>query len=155
MYMPRFNADVQKQKPTRRDTMKSGVNTIDSKKPLTKQELITSNIKLLIKQLEAGTSRPDLGKLGLYYAALTTIMYRSLVIITFIPAERRVCVRLGHFIDLLDSTVQRVEAWDLRDMADVASTKYSFCPARTRRPPKSKAIRPLGSWGPSWWVPLP
>jgi hypothetical protein len=30
--------------------------TIDSKKPTTKQELITANIKLLIEQLEAGKS---------------------------------------------------------------------------------------------------
>ena len=29
---------------------------IDSRKPLTKQELITANIKLLIEQLEAGKS---------------------------------------------------------------------------------------------------
>jgi hypothetical protein len=61
MYMPRFNADVQKQKPTRRDTMSSNANTdnvtaIDSKKPSTKQELIAANIKLLIEQLEAGKS---------------------------------------------------------------------------------------------------
>jgi hypothetical protein len=61
MYMPRFNADVQKQKPTRRDTMSSSANThnvtaIDSKKPSTKQELIAANIKLLIEQLEAGKS---------------------------------------------------------------------------------------------------
>ena len=61
MYMPRFNADVQKQKPTRRDTMSSNANTnnvtaIDSKKPSSKQELIAANIKLLIEQLEAGKS---------------------------------------------------------------------------------------------------
>jgi len=61
MYMPRFNADVQKQKPTRRDTMSSNAKTdnitaIDSKKPSTKQELIAANIKLLIEQLEAGES---------------------------------------------------------------------------------------------------
>ncbi len=31
-------------------------NIIDSKKPLSKQELITANIKLLIEQLEAGKS---------------------------------------------------------------------------------------------------
>ncbi len=30
--------------------------TIDSKKPLTKQELIAANIKLLIEQLKAGHS---------------------------------------------------------------------------------------------------
>jgi hypothetical protein len=34
----------------------NNVATIDSKKPLTKQELITANIKLLIEQLEAGKS---------------------------------------------------------------------------------------------------
>jgi hypothetical protein len=62
MYMPRFNADVQKPKPTQgADTMSSKANTdnltaIDSKKPLTKQELIAQNIKLLIEQLEAGKS---------------------------------------------------------------------------------------------------
>jgi hypothetical protein len=34
----------------------ANVTAIDSKKPLTKQELITANIKLLIEQLEAGQS---------------------------------------------------------------------------------------------------
>lgn len=34
----------------------AATTTIDSKKPLTKQELITANIKLLIEQLEAGKS---------------------------------------------------------------------------------------------------
>ncbi|MBB5064929.1 ArdC family protein [Granulicella mallensis] len=34
----------------------ANVTAIDSKKPLTKQELITANIKLLIEQLEAGKS---------------------------------------------------------------------------------------------------
>ncbi|MEG9433564.1 ArdC family protein [Terriglobus sp. ADX1] len=34
----------------------NNVTTIDSKKPLTKQELIAANIKLLIEQLEAGKS---------------------------------------------------------------------------------------------------
>jgi len=61
MYMPRFNADVQKQKPTQGEaTMSSNANTtitaIDSKKPFSKQELIAANIKLLIEQLEAGHS---------------------------------------------------------------------------------------------------
>src|SRR6201994_1377936 len=36
--------------------MSSAANTIDSKKPTTKQELITANVKLLIEQLEAGHS---------------------------------------------------------------------------------------------------
>jgi hypothetical protein len=36
--------------------MSSAANTIDSKKPTTKQELITANIKLLIEQPEAGHS---------------------------------------------------------------------------------------------------
>jgi N-terminal domain of anti-restriction factor ArdC len=42
----------------RRETMSSAATTaaIDSKKPTTKQELIASNIKLLIEQLEAGHS---------------------------------------------------------------------------------------------------
>jgi len=62
MYMPRFNADVQKQMPKRgADTMSSTAATnnvaiIDSKKPSSKQELIAANIKLLIEQLEAGHS---------------------------------------------------------------------------------------------------
>jgi hypothetical protein len=40
------------------NTMSStaNINTMDSKKPNTKQELITANIKLLIEQLEAGKS---------------------------------------------------------------------------------------------------
>ena len=36
--------------------MSSAATTLDSKKPTTKQELITANIKLLIEQLEAGHS---------------------------------------------------------------------------------------------------
>jgi hypothetical protein len=36
--------------------MSSAANTIDSKRPTTKQELIAANIKLLIEQLEAGHS---------------------------------------------------------------------------------------------------
>jgi hypothetical protein len=38
------------------NTMSSTATTIDSKKPNTKQELITANIKLLIEQLESGHS---------------------------------------------------------------------------------------------------
>jgi hypothetical protein len=57
MYMPRFNADVQKAKPQGAATMTTTATTIiDSKKPNTKQELIAANIKLLIEQLEAGQS---------------------------------------------------------------------------------------------------
>ena len=33
--------------------------TFDSKKPTTKQELITANIKLLVEQLEAGHTKPS------------------------------------------------------------------------------------------------
>lgn len=39
-----------------RNAITDNVATIDSKKPLTKQELIAQNIKLLIEQLEAGKS---------------------------------------------------------------------------------------------------
>jgi len=62
MCMPRFHAEMQKQMPTKgADTMSrnattDNITTIDSKKPLTKQELIAANIKLLIEQLEAGKS---------------------------------------------------------------------------------------------------
>jgi hypothetical protein len=62
MYMPRFNAEVQKQMPTKgATTMNSAatnnnVTAIDAKKPNTKQELIAANMKLLIEQLEAGHS---------------------------------------------------------------------------------------------------
>ncbi len=54
MYMPRFYAEVQKPNQGA-NTMKT-IATIDSKKPNTKQELIATNIKLLIEQLEAGHS---------------------------------------------------------------------------------------------------
>jgi hypothetical protein len=43
MYMPRFNADVQRPKP-RSNTMNNNVANIDSKKPTSKQELIAANI---------------------------------------------------------------------------------------------------------------
>ena len=59
MYMPRFNADVQKQSDQGANTMRHSpynIATIDRKKPDTKQELIAANIKLLIEQLEAGRS---------------------------------------------------------------------------------------------------
>jgi len=39
-----------------RNATTDNITTIDSKKPLTKQELIAANIKLLIEQLEAGKS---------------------------------------------------------------------------------------------------
>ena len=55
MYMPRFNADVQKHKPKGADTMKTAI-IAESKKPAQKQELIVANVKLLIEQLEAGHS---------------------------------------------------------------------------------------------------
>ena len=55
MYMPRFNADVQKTKPKGADTMKTAI-IAESKKAAQKQELIVANVKLLIEQLEAGHS---------------------------------------------------------------------------------------------------
>ncbi len=57
MYMPRFNADVQKPKQGA-NTMNTTqtIATIDSKKTNSKQELIAANFKLLIEQLEAGHS---------------------------------------------------------------------------------------------------
>ena len=36
--------------------MSTAATTINSKKPVTKQELIVANVKLLIEQLEAGKS---------------------------------------------------------------------------------------------------
>jgi hypothetical protein len=59
MYMPRFNAEVQKPNPKEKDTMSNQANNvtaIDTKKPTTKQELVAANVKLLIEQLEAGKS---------------------------------------------------------------------------------------------------
>ena len=46
MYMPRFNADVQKPKAKGANTMQTA-STIESKKPAQKQELIAANITLL------------------------------------------------------------------------------------------------------------
>jgi hypothetical protein len=56
--MPRFNADVQKQMPTRRDTMKTTAKTeiLDTNEPKTVREVIAENVELLIDQLEAGHS---------------------------------------------------------------------------------------------------
>jgi hypothetical protein len=53
--MPRFHAELQTPMQGAK-SMTTAATTIDSKKPLTKQELITANIKLLIEQLEAGKS---------------------------------------------------------------------------------------------------
>ena len=57
MYMPRVYAEVQKpnQGANTMNTIEN-IATINSKKPHTKQELIASNVKLLIEQLEAGHS---------------------------------------------------------------------------------------------------
>src|SRR6202044_3886060 len=55
MYMPRSTRTCKSKCRQGADTM-SSTTTNDSKKPLTKQELITANIKLLIEQLEAGQS---------------------------------------------------------------------------------------------------
>jgi hypothetical protein len=57
--MPRFNAEVQKQKPTNGDTMhtQDNVTSLSSTpKPQTAKEVIAANVKLLIEQLEAGHS---------------------------------------------------------------------------------------------------
>jgi hypothetical protein len=57
--MPRFNADVQKPKPTNGDTMNTQDNVTSlssTPKPQTAKEVIAANVKLLIEQLEAGHS---------------------------------------------------------------------------------------------------
>jgi hypothetical protein len=58
MYMPRPTRTCKSQNPKGENAMSSIATTtaIDSMKPLTKQELITANIKLLVEQLEAGKS---------------------------------------------------------------------------------------------------
>ena len=63
MYMPRFNADVQKPKPKEKDTMTTtGSVTPISENPKqpqqrqTARELIAANLQSLIEQLEAGKS---------------------------------------------------------------------------------------------------
>jgi hypothetical protein len=63
MYMPRFNADVQKPEPKGKDIMTptSTVTPISEnpKQPQQRQtakEMIAANIKCLIEQLEAGKS---------------------------------------------------------------------------------------------------
>jgi hypothetical protein len=69
MYMPRFNADVQKPEPTGEDTM-SNVTTTNNvtaisenpkqpqqpQQPPTAREIVAANVKELIAQLEAGRS---------------------------------------------------------------------------------------------------
>jgi hypothetical protein len=54
--MPRVYAELQQPMQGANTMTTAATTTIDSKKPLTKQELITANIKLLIEQLEAGKS---------------------------------------------------------------------------------------------------
>jgi hypothetical protein len=57
--MPRFNAEVQKPKPTNGDTMNTEANVTSlpsTPKPQTAKEVIAANVKLLIEQLEAGHS---------------------------------------------------------------------------------------------------
>ncbi len=58
MYMPRFNADVQKQMPTGKgaDTMSSADTTSNNNQPKTAKEVIAANVQSLIEQLEAGHS---------------------------------------------------------------------------------------------------
>ena len=58
MYMPRFNADVQKQMPTGKgaDTMSNTATTSNNSQPKTAKEVIAANVQNLIEQLEAGHS---------------------------------------------------------------------------------------------------
>ncbi len=58
MYMPRFNADVQKQMPTGKgaDTMSNTATTSSNNQPKTAKEVIAANVQSLIEQLEAGHS---------------------------------------------------------------------------------------------------
>jgi hypothetical protein len=53
MYMPRFNADVQKPNP--RNTMSSAA-TSNNNQSKTAKEVIAANVQSLIEQLEAGHS---------------------------------------------------------------------------------------------------
>jgi hypothetical protein len=60
--MPRFNADVQKPKPTEAAPMNPTISPTlpasasEKRKPATSKELIAANIQSLIEQLEAGHS---------------------------------------------------------------------------------------------------
>ena len=58
MYMPRFNADVQKQMPTGKgaDAMSNTATTSSNNQPKTAKEVIAANVQSLIEQLEAGQS---------------------------------------------------------------------------------------------------
>jgi len=57
MYMPRFNADVQKQKPTKgADAMSNTATTSSNNQPKTAKEVIAANVQNLIEQLETGHS---------------------------------------------------------------------------------------------------
>lgn len=57
MYMPRFNADVQKQMPTKgADAMSNTATTSSNNQPKTAKEIIAANVQSLIEQLEAGHS---------------------------------------------------------------------------------------------------
>jgi hypothetical protein len=57
MYMPRFNADVQKQMPTKgADAMRNTATTSSNNQPKTAKEVIAANVQSLIEQLEAGHS---------------------------------------------------------------------------------------------------
>ena len=95
MYMPRFNADVQKQMPTGKgaDTMSNTATTSNKSQPKTAKEVIAANVQSLIEQLETGQSYA----LTAYLNAMSLFHNYSLGNILEIARQRPDAIRVAGF----------------------------------------------------------
>ncbi len=94
MYMPRFNADVQKQKPTKgADAMSNTATTSNNNQPKTAKEVVAANVQSLIEQLEAGHS----DALTAYLNAMSRFHNYSLGNILEIARQRPDAMRVAGF----------------------------------------------------------
>jgi len=95
MYMPRFNADVQKQMPTGKgaDIMSNTATTSNNNQPKTAKEVIAANVQSLIEQLETGQSYA----LTAYLNAMSLFHNYSLGNILEIARQRPDAIRVAGF----------------------------------------------------------
>jgi hypothetical protein len=95
MYMPRFNADVQKQMPTGKgaNTMNSAATSSNNNQPKTAKEVIAASVQSLIEQLEAGHS----DALTAYLNAMSRFHNYSLGNILEIARQRPDAARVAGF----------------------------------------------------------
>jgi hypothetical protein len=129
--MPRFNAEVQKPKPTNGDTM----NT----QPQTAKEVIAANVKLLIEQLEAGHSEG----LTAYLDAMGRFHNYSFGNILEIARQRP--TRPASLASMRGTSLGRKVRKGERGIRILAPSSASSA-RRTRRPRRTSPSRTAASW---------